>query len=82
MLLLDSLVFVSLVILVYKSWLQVSKDPSLNSVFDLEARFDSVPDSSRWWTPEFERRIDAMLRSVVDWSDGSLIEIRVKHCSD
>ncbi|KAL6964806.1 RING-type E3 ubiquitin transferase [Sarracenia purpurea var. burkii] len=76
-LLLDSLVF-----LVCKSWLQVSKVASLNSVFDLEARIDSVPDSSRWWTPEFERRIDAMFRSVVDWGDGSLTEIRVNHYSD
>ncbi|GFS34851.1 SKP1 interacting partner 1 [Actinidia rufa] len=69
--------------LVCRSWLQTSKDPSLNSVFDLETRFDSAPaESNRWWTPEFERRIDAMLRSVVDWSDGSLTEIRVRHCSD
>ncbi|KAL6998268.1 hypothetical protein U1Q18_008394 [Sarracenia purpurea var. burkii] len=76
-LLLDSLVF-----LVCKFWLQVSKDTSLNSVFDLEVRFDSVPESSRWWTPEFERRIDTMLRFVIDWSDGFLTEIRVRHCSD
>ncbi|KAA8535380.1 hypothetical protein F0562_030383 [Nyssa sinensis] len=67
---------------VCKSWLQASKDPCLNSVFDLETHFDSPTESPRWWTPEFERKIDAMLRSVVDWSDGSLSEIRVRHCSN
>lgn len=69
--------------LVCKSWLQASKDPSLHSVFDLESSFKSRPSqSSRWWTPEFERKVDNMLRSVVDWSDGRLVEIRVRHCSD
>ncbi|XP_058186110.1 F-box protein SKIP1 [Rhododendron vialii] len=67
---------------VCKPWLQASRDPCLNSVFDLENRFDSAAESARWWTPDFERRIDAMLRSVVDWSEGSLTEIRVRHCSD
>ncbi|KAE9462571.1 hypothetical protein C3L33_05525, partial [Rhododendron williamsianum] len=67
---------------VCKSWLQASRDPCLNSVFDLETRFDSAAESARRWTPDFERRIDAMLRSVVDWSEGSLTEIRVRHCSD
>ncbi|KAL8209512.1 hypothetical protein R6Q57_006244 [Mikania cordata] len=69
--------------LVCKSWMQGSKDPSLHSVFDLESFFKSRPsESSRWWNPEFERKIDNMLRSIVDWSDGGLAEIRVRHCSD
>ncbi|KAI3775355.1 hypothetical protein L1987_49928 [Smallanthus sonchifolius] len=38
---------------------------------DLKSSFKSRPsESSRWWTPEFERKVDNMLRSVVDWSDG------------
>uniref|UniRef100_A0A5B7BCM8 Putative F-box protein SKIP1 n=1 Tax=Davidia involucrata TaxID=16924 RepID=A0A5B7BCM8_DAVIN len=67
---------------VCKSWLQACKDPCLNSVFDLEIHFDSSTKSPLWWTPEFERKVDAMLRSVIDWSDGSLTEIRVRHCSN
>ncbi|XP_052200258.1 F-box protein SKIP1-like [Diospyros lotus] len=68
--------------LVCKSWLRAAQDPCLNSAFDLESYFDSTAESPRWWTPEFERRVDAMLRSAVHWSDGSLTEIRVRHCSD
>ncbi|KAL5547526.1 hypothetical protein UlMin_002757 [Ulmus minor] len=65
---------------VCKSWLEACKDPTLHSVIDLETHF--VPESARWWTPEFERKIDSMLRSVVEWSDGSIKEIRIRHCSN
>ncbi|CAN1166814.1 F-box protein SKIP1 [Linum perenne] len=68
--------------LVCKSWLAASTDSSLHLTFDLDGRFDSTLESPRWWSPEFERRIDSMLRSVVTWSDGSLSEIRARHCSD
>ncbi|KAL8160655.1 hypothetical protein V2J09_002192 [Rumex salicifolius] len=68
--------------LVCKPWLQASKDPSLNTVFNLDPYFDSSPDSARLWTPEFESKIDSMLRSVAVCSDGDLKEIRVRHCSD
>uniref|UniRef100_A0A2P2KYY9 Uncharacterized protein MANES_14G145200 n=1 Tax=Rhizophora mucronata TaxID=61149 RepID=A0A2P2KYY9_RHIMU len=40
--------------LVCKSWLSASKDPSLHSTFDLEAQFDSAQESPRWWSPDFE----------------------------
>ncbi|XP_022888175.1 F-box protein SKIP1-like [Olea europaea var. sylvestris] len=68
--------------LVCKAWLQECKDPTLNSVLDLETNFDSVTELPRFWTPEFESRIDNMIISVVGWSNGSLSEIRVRHCSD
>ncbi|XP_030459011.1 F-box protein SKIP1 [Syzygium oleosum] len=68
--------------LVCKSWLRACADPSLHSAFDLEARFGSSRESIRWWSPEFERRVDAMLRSVVGWSGGGLAAIRARHCSD
>lgn len=68
--------------LVCKPWLQACKDPSLNTVFNLDPVFDSSFESARWWMPEFERKIDSMLRSVADCSDGALTEIRVRHCSD
>ncbi|KAJ6731710.1 F-BOX/TPR REPEAT PROTEIN POF3 [Salix purpurea] len=68
--------------LVCKGWLIACKDPSLNTLFDLDTRFDSVIGSPRWWTPDFERKIDSMLRSVITFSDGSLTEIRTQHCSD
>ncbi|KAI3807953.1 hypothetical protein L1987_23891 [Smallanthus sonchifolius] len=54
---------------------------------NLESSFKSRPsESSRWWTPEFERKVDNMLRSVVDRSDGvvddsdlDLDEPQIKH---
>ncbi|XP_008243014.1 PREDICTED: F-box protein SKIP1-like [Prunus mume] len=64
--------------LVCKSWLQACKEPCLNSAFDLQPHFESA----RWWTPEFERRVDSILQSVVDWSAGSLRHIRTTHCSN
>nr|XP_009800588.1 PREDICTED: F-box protein SKIP1-like [Nicotiana sylvestris] len=67
---------------VCKPWLEACKDPNLNSVIDLETQFESATESSRFWTPEFERKMDSMLRSVVLWSDGSLTTVRVRHCSD
>ncbi|CAL5341183.1 unnamed protein product [Camellia sinensis] len=67
---------------VCKSWFQASQDPRLHSLFDLQTHFDSVAESPLWWTTQFERRIDSMLRSVVEYSDGSLTEIRIRHCSD
>ncbi|XP_076958353.1 F-box protein SKIP1-like [Bidens hawaiensis] len=68
--------------LVCKSWLQVSKDPCLHTILDLESAFKSRPvESSRWWTAEFERKVNNMVRSVVEWSEGGLKEIRVRHCS-
>lgn len=57
-------------------------DPSLNTILDLEPYFESSTESTRWWSPEFERRIDAILRFTAESSHGSLTEIRVRHCSD
>lgn len=68
--------------LVCKSWSRACQDPPLFPEFDLETLFESTTEMSRWWTREFERKIDSMLRSVADWSCGSLTEIRVRHCSD
>ncbi|CAL0330418.1 unnamed protein product [Lupinus luteus] len=65
-----------------KSWFRAFKEPSLHSIFNLDPHFNSPPELTRWWTPEFERRIDSMLHSVVHWSDGLLTQIRVPHCSD
>ncbi|CAA7026262.1 unnamed protein product [Microthlaspi erraticum] len=67
---------------VRKSWLTVCRDTYLWSTFDLEPWFESYPESTRLWSPDFELKIDSMLRSVVDWSHGGLTEIRVRHCSD
>lgn len=68
--------------LVCKSWHEACKDRCLNLVLDMEPHFDSVTELPRFWYPEFERRVDKMLRSVVVWSDGNLTQIRVRHCSD
>ncbi|CAH8287072.1 unnamed protein product, partial [Eruca vesicaria subsp. sativa] len=68
--------------LVCKTWMHACQDPLLNSVFDLETQFSSIPESISWWSPEFEEKVDSILRSVVDWSEGGLKEIQVRHCSD
>uniref|UniRef100_A0A7N0V7J9 F-box domain-containing protein n=1 Tax=Kalanchoe fedtschenkoi TaxID=63787 RepID=A0A7N0V7J9_KALFE len=67
---------------VCKPWLRACKDPSLNRSLDLGPWFDSPRESPLWWQPEFERRIDAMVRNVVKWGEGDVVEIRVRHCSD
>ncbi|KAJ4899050.1 putative F-box/LRR-repeat protein 19 [Raphanus sativus] len=68
---------------VCKTWMNGCQDPSLNLVFDLETKFQSLPGSvSCWWSPEFGDKIDSVLRSVVDWSKGGLKEVRVRHCTD
>ncbi|KAF5749500.1 F-box protein SKIP1 [Tripterygium wilfordii] len=68
--------------LVCKSWMRAFRDRSLHFSFDLDPQFGSAFESARWWSPDFERKIDSMLRSVINWSDGSLTEIRTRHCSD
>ncbi|CAA7409403.1 unnamed protein product [Spirodela intermedia] len=71
---------------VCRSWRDAARDPSLFSSFDMEPSFEAegggVSDASVWWTPEFRRRVDCMLRSAAEWAGGSLREIRVRHCSD
>lgn len=68
--------------LVCKSWFSAFKEPSLHSVFDLDPQFDSPLESTRWWTSEFEAKIDSMLQSVVQWTQSSLTQLRIRHCSD
>ncbi|KAG2243839.1 hypothetical protein Bca4012_015447 [Brassica carinata] len=63
---------------VCKTWMNGCQDPSLNSVFDLESKFQSLPGSVSCWSD----KIDSVLRSVVDWSQGGLKEVRVRHCTD
>lgn len=65
---------------VCKHWFQACKDPNLNSILDLETQF--LESSIRYWNPEFEQKIDSIIRSVVLWSDGCLTHVRIRHCSD
>ncbi|XP_078433660.1 SKP1 interacting partner 1 [Wolffia australiana] len=71
---------------VCRSWRDAARDPSLFSSFDMEPFFlahgGATSDASAWWTPEFRRRTDSMLRSAAQWSGGSTREVRVRHCSD
>ncbi|KAK0590175.1 hypothetical protein LWI29_023519 [Acer saccharum] len=67
---------------VCRSWFSACKDPILHSVFDLQTHFDSLVESPLWWSPDFEGRVDSMLRSVADWSRACLAEIKTRHCSD
>ncbi|XP_013596971.1 PREDICTED: putative F-box/LRR-repeat protein 19 [Brassica oleracea var. oleracea] len=68
--------------LVCKTWMNLCQDPSFNTVLDLEAEFLSSPESFYWWSPEFEEKVDSTIRSAVDQSQGSLTEVRVRHCTD
>lgn len=74
------------VMAVCRSWLESAKDPTLFSSFDLESAFEEAgagrPDTPFWWTPAFQRRVDAMLRSAAEFGAGGVREIRVRHCSD
>ncbi|XP_078171268.1 F-box protein SKIP1-like [Carex rostrata] len=71
---------------VCKSWLEAARDSCLYTALDLEPAFKAAgagrPDAAAWWTPAFQRRVDSMMRSVAEWSDGGLKEVRVRHCSD
>lgn len=69
--------------LVCKSWFSAFKEePSLHTVFNLDPYFDSPTESPRWWSPDFETKIDSMLQYVVQWTHVFLTQIRLRHCSD
>ncbi|EFH51919.1 hypothetical protein ARALYDRAFT_323143 [Arabidopsis lyrata subsp. lyrata] len=68
--------------LVCKTWMNVCKDPFLNSVFDLEGWFLSSTETSNRWTSKFSEKVDSILMSVAEWSEGGLKVIRVRHCTD
>ncbi|CAH8352863.1 unnamed protein product [Eruca vesicaria subsp. sativa] len=68
--------------LVSKTWANLCQEPHLNTILDLETEFLSSEDSKYWWSHEFEKKVDSTIRSVVDKSQGGLIEIRVRHCTD
>lgn len=68
--------------LVCKSWFAAFQEPSLHFVFNLEPYFDSPSESPRWWTLQFESKIDSMLLSIVQSTHQSLTQIRIRHCSD
>ncbi|KAM5548231.1 F-box protein SKIP1 [Rosa sericea] len=68
--------------LLCKSWLLACKDPHLNSRFVIEPEPMPEYGSAQWWAPELGRRVDSILRSVAEWSEGSLREIRTRNCSN
>ena len=69
-----------------RSWRDAARSrPGLFAVLNLEPGFaESTPgaEAAAWWTPAFQRRADAMLRSAATLAAGELCEIRVRHCSD
>ncbi|KAL6183949.1 hypothetical protein ACLB2K_045359 [Fragaria x ananassa] len=60
--------------LVCKSWLLACKDQHLNSCFVLEPA-KSLPESTRWWAPEFGRKVDSILRCSPNATDASMAGI-------
>ncbi|TVU42277.1 hypothetical protein EJB05_08672 [Eragrostis curvula] len=68
-----------------RSWRDAARSrPGLFAALDLEPGFESVVggDASAWWTPAFQRRVDAMLRAAAELAAGELRVVRVRHCSD
>jgi F-box/leucine-rich repeat protein 2/20 len=69
-----------------RSWRDAARSrPGLFAALDLEPGFaESTPgaEAAAWWTPAFQRRVDAMLRSTATLAAGELREVRVRHCSD
>ncbi|KAL6842221.1 hypothetical protein ACP4OV_027869 [Aristida adscensionis] len=68
-----------------RSWRDAARSrPGLFAALDLEPGFgDSAgAEAAAWWTPAFQRRVDAMLRSAAALAAGELREVRVRHCSD
>jgi len=69
-----------------RSWRDAARSrPGLFAALDLEPGFaESTPgaEAAPWWTPAFQRRADAMLRSAAPLAPGDLREVRVRHCSD
>uniref|UniRef100_A0A452XS34 F-box domain-containing protein n=1 Tax=Aegilops tauschii subsp. strangulata TaxID=200361 RepID=A0A452XS34_AEGTS len=67
-----------------RAWREAARSrPALFAALDLEPAFDAVgADAAEWWTPAFQRRVDAMLRSAASLAAGELREVRVRHCSD
>ncbi|XBH97723.1 hypothetical protein VPH35_127353 [Triticum aestivum] len=66
------------------SWRAAARSrPALFAALDLRSAFEAVgTDATEWWTPAFQRRVDAMLRSAASLATGELHEVRVRHCSD
>ncbi|CAL4997895.1 unnamed protein product [Urochloa decumbens] len=69
-----------------RSWRDAARSrPGLFAALDLEPWFaEATPgaEAAAWWTPAFQRRVDAMLRSAATLAAGELREVRVRHCSD
>ncbi|KAG8046882.1 hypothetical protein GUJ93_ZPchr0008g11809 [Zizania palustris] len=67
-----------------RSWRDAARSrPALFVALNLEPTFAAVrADAADWWTPAFQRRVDAMLRSSASLAEGELQEVRVRHCSD
>ncbi|KAK1608589.1 hypothetical protein QYE76_032262 [Lolium multiflorum] len=67
-----------------RSWRDAARSrPALFAALDLDPAFESIgADAAEWWTPAFQRRVDAMLRSTATLAAGELREVRIRHCSD
>ncbi|KAJ7559083.1 hypothetical protein O6H91_04G069400 [Diphasiastrum complanatum] len=68
--------------LVCKAWLGAVMEPACWERADMEECFSTRQENSEWWSVGFERKMDVMIRAVVDRSLGRLLELRTRHCSD
>lgn len=68
--------------LVCKDWFRAFQDPSFWQIVDFEKYFARKRDTASWWSTEFEKKMDKMVKLAVDYSHGDLRELHIRHCSD
>ncbi|KAH7430036.1 hypothetical protein KP509_09G079900 [Ceratopteris richardii] len=67
--------------LVCKAWRTASLDRACWQRVNMESCFCNRTESSAWWQPVFEGKVDYMLKLSVNRSAGSLLELSTRHCS-
>lgn len=68
--------------LVCKAWCRASMDSACWERVNMEDCFRKREETSMWWEPSFEKKMDYMVKLVVDRSRGNLRELSTRHCSN
>lgn len=70
------------VALVCKTWRRAVQEAACWVEVDIDPSFEKRKETGLWWTPDFEKRMDAMIMTVVDWGASQLRRLQTRHCSD
>lgn len=68
--------------LVCTTWRNASLDSACWERVNMEDSFRKREETMMWWQPSFEKKIDYMVKLVVDRSRGRLLELSTRHCSN